>query len=108
MMNAFGRTLVAAVCVLTVAPVFLTARADELAAVQSEPFDAPAVDPFAGRTSMSRADAFALIRTRLHNAPRLGDLAPPFELKTADGQETIRLQDYLGKKPVVLIFGSMT
>lgn len=40
--------------------------------------------------------------------PALGDLAPRFELKTHDGKQTIRLADYRGKKPVVLIFGSFT
>ena len=85
--------------------------AEELAAKIEpfpEPLDAPWVDPFAGRTSMSKADAFALIRTRLHNAPKVGEPAPLFELTTADGAQTIKLEDYRGQKPLVLIFGSMT
>lgn len=35
-------------------------------------------------------------------------MAPDFALKTLDGTETIRLSDFRGKKPVVLIFGSFT
>lgn len=37
--------------------------------------------------------------------PQVGELAPDFELKTADGQESVRLSSFRGKKPVVLIFG---
>jgi hypothetical protein len=40
--------------------------------------------------------------------PRVGQRAPDFALRTVDGKETIRLADYRGKKPVVLIFGSFT
>lgn len=37
--------------------------------------------------------------------PGIGDLAPDFELKTADGETSVRLSSFRGKKPVVLIFG---
>lgn len=37
--------------------------------------------------------------------PQIGELAPDFELKTADGQTSVRLSSFRGKKPVVLIFG---
>jgi len=37
-----------------------------------------------------------------------GDRAPDFKLKTLDGRRTVRLSDYRGHKPVVLIFGSYT
>ena len=37
--------------------------------------------------------------------PKVGDLAPDFELRTADGLMTVRLSSFRGKKPVVLIFG---
>jgi hypothetical protein len=40
--------------------------------------------------------------------PRVGQRAPDFTLRTFDGKQTIRLADYQGKKPVVLIFGSFT
>lgn len=37
--------------------------------------------------------------------PQIGELAPDFELKTADGDKSVRLSSFRGKKPVVLIFG---
>jgi hypothetical protein len=37
--------------------------------------------------------------------PKVGDLAPDFELRTADGLTNVRLSSFRGKKPVVLIFG---
>ena len=43
-----------------------------------------------------------------HEGPAIGDRAPNFALKTQDGKQEIRLSDYRGKKPVVLIFGSFT
>ena len=38
----------------------------------------------------------------------LGQKAPDFTLKSLDGKKTIKLSDYKGKKPVVLVFGSYT
>jgi hypothetical protein len=40
--------------------------------------------------------------------PHVGAVAPDFALKTQDGKKEIRLSQYRGKKPVVLIFGSFT
>jgi hypothetical protein len=40
--------------------------------------------------------------------PRLNQPAPDFTLPTHDGKQKITLSDYRGKKPVVLIFGSLT
>jgi hypothetical protein len=37
-----------------------------------------------------------------------GDMAPDFELKTADGKARVRLSLFRGQRPVVLIFGSHT
>jgi hypothetical protein len=73
-----------------------------------EPLDAPRVDPFAGRTVRDRNDGMGIIMARASNVPKVGQPAPLFELKTADGKETIRLADYRGKRPVVLIFGSFS
>jgi Ca2+-binding EF-hand superfamily protein len=42
------------------------------------------------------------------SGPHVGDRAPDFTLKTEDGKRTIRLADFRGKKPVVLVFGSFT
>jgi hypothetical protein len=43
-----------------------------------------------------------------HEGPAIGEKAPNFVLQTQDGKQEIRLADYRGKKPVVLIFGSFT
>lgn len=37
--------------------------------------------------------------------PKVGEPAPDFELRSADGLTTVRLSSFQGKKPVVLIFG---
>ncbi len=39
---------------------------------------------------------------------RVGDLAPAFELPTVDRSATVRLSDFRGHRPVVLVFGSYT
>ncbi len=39
---------------------------------------------------------------------KVGDTAPDFTLTTQDGKSTVTLSAYRGKKPVVLIFGSLT
>ena len=41
-------------------------------------------------------------------APKVGDIAPDFNLRDANGQNPVRLSDFRGKKPVALIFGSFT
>lgn len=41
-------------------------------------------------------------------APRVGELAPDFALKTLGDGETVRLSEFRSKQPVVLIFGSWT
>ena len=42
------------------------------------------------------------------HAPKPGDPAPDFELRDVDGERSVRLSDFHGKKPVVLVFGSFT
>ncbi len=42
------------------------------------------------------------------NAPKVGDLAPDFELRDPSGSTVVRLSDFRGKRPVALIFGSYT
>jgi hypothetical protein len=44
----------------------------------------------------------------LTNLPAPGDMAPDFELRTADTTRTIKLSSYRGQKPVVLVFGCFT
>ena len=41
-------------------------------------------------------------------APKVGDVAPDFELLDPSGQSSVRLTDFRGKKPVALSFGSYT
>lgn len=41
-------------------------------------------------------------------APNVGETAPDFMLKTQSGDEEIGVSQFVGKKPVVLIFGSYT
>jgi len=42
------------------------------------------------------------------NAPKVGDMAPDFELTDVSGTKAARLSDFKGKRPVVLLFGSFT
>ena len=44
----------------------------------------------------------------LQEGPQLNEAAPDFQLKTQDGQKTVRLADVIGSKPVVLVFGNFT
>jgi hypothetical protein len=41
-------------------------------------------------------------------SPKVGDLAPDFELKDPEGVTQVRLSDFRGKRPVALVFGSYT
>jgi len=41
-------------------------------------------------------------------APGLEELAPDFSLPSPDGQTSVQLSSFQGKRPVVLIFGSFT
>ncbi len=42
------------------------------------------------------------------NAPKVGDVAPVFTLKSLDGKSETDLASFKGKKPVLLFFGSYT
>ena len=42
------------------------------------------------------------------HAPKVGEVAPDFELRDANGQNPVHLSDFRQKKPVALIFGSFT
>ena len=41
-------------------------------------------------------------------APKVGEIAPDFELSDTKGENPVRLSDFRDKKPVGLIFGSFT
>lgn len=43
-----------------------------------------------------------------NEGPDLNSPAPDFELKTQDDKQTMRLSDFRGSKPVVLVFGNYT
>ena len=47
-------------------------------------------------------------KTNNPNVPKVGEMAPDFELSDVHGTKTVRLSDFRGKKPVVLLFGSFT
>jgi peroxiredoxin len=42
------------------------------------------------------------------HAPKVGELAPDFELCDSRGENPMRLSDLRGQQPVALIFGSFT
>jgi hypothetical protein len=41
-------------------------------------------------------------------SPKVGDLAPDFELHDPEGNVRVRLSDFRGQRPVALVFGSYT
>ena len=41
-------------------------------------------------------------------APKVGDMAPDFELRDVTGGHPVRLSDFRAGKPVALVFGSFT
>ncbi len=51
-------------------------------------------------------------KKRKDNAPTLGEMAPTFKLKLlakeGEEQKKVDLRGFIGKKPVLLIFGSCT
>ena len=48
------------------------------------------------------------MRKREDGAPKVGEMAPTFKLKSPDGKHETDLEKFRGKKPVVLFFGSYT
>ncbi len=42
------------------------------------------------------------------DAPKVGDVAPVFTIKSLDGKSETDLASFKGKKPVLLFFGSYT
>ena len=57
--------------------------------------------PSSGTSQRGRPD-------RDDGAPKVGDMAPTFKLKTLDGQKEVDIGKLIGKKPIILIFGSYT
>jgi len=55
-----------------------------------------------------RAHEVAWQRSNDAEAPKVGELAPDFELQDPEGRSSVRLADFRGKRPVALVFGSYT
>lgn len=66
------------------------------------------IDRFSGTTVRDREFGMGMIQLRGKKVPKVGELAPDFELKSADGQQSIKLSSFRGQQSVVLIFGSHT
>ncbi len=64
-----------------------------------------------GRGQGNREERMKRMRERMSRddgAPKVGDVAPTFTLKSRDGKQETNLASFQGKKPVVLFFGSYT
>lgn len=60
------------------------------------------------RTFRDMDEAHGAMRIREPDAPKAGSPAPDFELTDPSGGKSVRLSSFIGKSPVVLIFGSHT
>ena len=69
---------------------------------------AATMDRFAGRTVADQADGYALIEERRDNHPTRGEPSPDFDLERVDRSGRVQLSSFVGSRPVVLIFGSLT
>ena len=66
-------------------------------------------DKFAGKTVADRDFGIAMQMARKGNFPKLGEVAPDFELSLlGKKQQALKLSSFRGKQPVVLVFGSFT
>ena len=59
-------------------------------------------------TIKNRQEATAWQKKHDLQAPKVGDLAPDFELSDSSGENSVRLADFREQKPVALVFGSFT
>ena len=60
------------------------------------------------KTTQFRKKAMAWQREYDALAPKVGDVAPDFELRDVSGENPVRLSDFQDHKPVALVFGSFT
>ena len=60
------------------------------------------------QTFKSYKDAETWQRHYDAHAPKSGDVAPDFELRDVNGENPVRMSSFIDKKPVALIFGSVT
>jgi hypothetical protein len=63
---------------------------------------------FIRETLKYRRESNAWQRKYDAQAPKVGDIAPDFELFDVTGTHHIRLSDFKGDRPVALMFGSFT
>jgi len=61
-----------------------------------------------GDGSRRRREGMRERMMRDDNAPKVGDVAPVFTIKSLDGKSETDLASFKGKKPVLLFFGSYT
>ena len=59
-------------------------------------------------TIKSRNEATSWQKKYDAQAPKIGEMAPDFELSDTQGKQTVKLSDFRGQRPVALIFGSFT
>lgn len=59
-------------------------------------------------TIHDRHEAWAWQKKYDADAPRVGQMAPDFELRDSDGEHPVRLSDFRDDRPVALVFGSFT
>ena len=59
-------------------------------------------------TIKNRLDATSWQKKYDELAPKVGDLAPDFELFDSNGENPVHLSEFHGQKPVALVFGSFT
>lgn len=68
----------------------------------------PAVKKAERQARSKGVESFLERQKKSKKAPELGELAPDFSLRSPDGQTSVQLSSFQGKRPVVLIFGSFT
>ena len=59
-------------------------------------------------TIHDRSEAWAWQKKYDAGAPKVGQIAPDFELRDSDGEHPVRLSEFRGDRPVALVFGSFT
>lgn len=94
-----GRLRRAAIAAAAVTAVFMLWEREDPAALATEVV-----------TTMSywRAHELDWQLSNDRGAPKVGDLAPDFELQDPSGSAAVRLADFRGVRPVALVFGSYT
>ena len=80
-----------------IAPSLVLALASSAALAQEE-----------GKPDRDRGAHMRETMSRDDGAPKVGEQAPTFKLKSLDGKQSFDLAEFKGSKPVVLFFGSYT